>query len=385
MDKQMIAYKLRQIMRIRNLKQTDILQMAQPYCDMYRTKLNKSDLSQYINGKVVPGPWKLTILSLVLNVDEAWLKGVDAPMDKGSSSNANTIDDEGEMKSHSTIAERLKEYRKLKNMTLSDLGKITGIPPQTLNRYELEQRIPNINVVIKLSEKLRVNPLWLQGYDVNIELSVGTVADRLKKALIIRNMKQSELVALTGIGKSSISTYISGEYEPKQKNLYRIAKALDVNEAWLMGLDVPMEREKVSDLPQSPDILPLPKTKRVPLLGTIACGEPILAEENLDGYVEMADEVEADFALRCRGDSMVNARILDGDLVFIRQQPDVENGEIAAVLIGDEATLKRVYKYPEQVVLQPENPKYPPLVYTGEQLQDFRILGKAVAFLSRVK
>ena len=152
-----------------------------------------------------------------------------------------------------------------------------------------------------------------------------------------------------------------------------------------MGLDVPMEREKVSDLPQSPDILPLPKTKRVPLLGTIACGEPILAEENLDGYVAMADEVEADFALRCRGDSMVNARILDGDLVFIRQQPDVENGEIAAVLIGDEATLKRVYKYPEQVVLQPENPKYPPLVYSGEQLQDFRILGKAVAFLSKVK
>ncbi len=198
-------------------------------------------------------------------------------------------------------------------------------------------------------------------------------------------MKQSELVALTGIGKSSISTYISGEYEPKQKNLYRIAKALDVSEAWLMGLDVPMEREKASDLPQSPDILPLPKTKRVPLLGTIACGEPILAEENLDGYVEMAEEVTADFALRCRGDSMVNARILDGDLVFIRQQPDVENGEIAAVLIGDEATLKRVYKYPGQVVLQPENPQYPPLVYSGEQLQDFRILGKAVAFLSRVK
>lgn len=212
-----------------------------------------------------------------------------------------------------------------------------------------------------------------------------TIASRIKKALEIRNMKQSELVALTGIGKSSISTYISGEYEPKQKNLYRIAKALDVSEAWLMGLDVPMEREVVPEPPQSPDILPLPKTKRIPLLGTIACGEPILAEENLEGYVEAADEVEANFALRCRGDSMINARILDGDLVYIREQPDVENGEIAAVLIGDEATLKRVYKYPGQVVLQPENPQYPPLVYSGEQLQDFRILGKAVAFLSRVK
>ena len=217
----------------------------------------------------------------------------------------------------STIAERLKEYRNLKSMTLSDLGKITDIPPQTLNRYELEQRIPKIDVAIEIAEKLHVNPLWLQGYDVDMD--------------------------------SHPEDYLS------------------------------LEISSISNL------VPLPKTKRVPLLGTIACGEPILAEENLDGYVEMAEEVTADFALRCRGDSMVNARILDGDLVFVRQQPDVENGEIAAVLIGDEATLKRVYKYPQQVVLQPENPKYPPLVYAGEQLQELRILGKAVAFLSRVK
>lgn len=224
--------------------------------------------------------------------------------------------------------------------------------------------------------------------------TMQTTAQRLKQIMAERNLKQSDILQMAQpycdkyhikLNKSDLSQFVNGKVIPGQWKLTILGLALGVSESWLMGLDVPMEREKFSDLPQSPDILPLPKTKRVPLLGTIACGEPILAEENLDGYVETADEVEADFALRCRGDSMINARILDGDLVFIRQQPDVENGEIAAVLVGDEATLKRVYKYPGQVVLQPENPKYPPLVYTGEQLQNFRILGKAVAFLSEIK
>ena len=94
-----------------------------------------------------------------------------------------------------------------------------------------------------------------------------------------------------------------------------------------------------------PDILPLPPTKKLPLLGTIACGEPILAEENIEEYIDVDEEVKADFVLRCKGQSMIEARIFDGDLVYIHQQADVENGEIAAVLIDNEATLKKVYKY----------------------------------------
>lgn len=224
---------------------------------------------------------------------------------------------------------------------------------------------------------------------------MNTIANRLKQALEMRNMKQADLVNMTGIGKSSISTYLSGDYEPKQKNLYRLAKALDVNESWLMGYDVPMERQQpaqsaaTSFVGTIPNLLPLPKTRKVPRLGTIACGEPILAQENIEDYDKAPEGVNCDFTLKCKGDSMVGARINDGDIVYIRQQEEVENGEIAAVLVDDaeesNATLKRVYLYDNQIVLQAENPKYSPWVYTGEDMNKVRIIGKAVAFLSEVR
>lgn len=129
------------------------------------------------------------------------------------------------------------------------------------------------------------------------------------------------------------------------------------------------------------------KRHKIPLLGEIACGEPIYADEDRESYVEAGTDVRADFCLRAKGDSMINARILDGDIVFIRSQPSVENGEIAAVIIDDEATLKRVYYYPEsgKLVLNPANPAFEPFVYVGEELNQIRILGKAVAFQSDVK
>lgn len=224
---------------------------------------------------------------------------------------------------------------------------------------------------------------------------MNTIANRLKQALEMRNMKQADLVNMTGIGKSSISTYLSGDYEPKQKNLYRLAKALDVNESWLMGYDVPMERQQpaqsaaTSFVGTIPNLLPLPKTREVPRLGTITCGEPILARENIENYDKAPEGVNCDFTLKCKGDSMVGARINDGDIVYIRQQEEVENGEIAAVLVDDagesNATLKRVYLYENQIVLQAENPKYSPWVYTGEDMNKVRVIGKAVAFLSEVR
>lgn len=199
-------------------------------------------------------------------------------------------------------------------------------------------------------------------------------------------MKASELSSITGISKSSISHYLKGDWEGKQDAVFFISKALNVNEAWLMGYDVPMDRVPSShvDLSEIENIVPMPNMVKVPLLGTIACGEPITAEENIEAFLNMPEEIKGTFALRCKGDSMINARIFDGDIVFIREQPDVENGEIAAVLIDNEATLKRVYKYDNRIELRAENPTFKPLSYEGEQLADIRILGKAVGFLSTI-
>lgn len=133
------------------------------------------------------------------------------------------------------------------------------------------------------------------------------------------------------------------------------------------------------------NILPMPAVRKIPLVGTIACGTPILAEQNIECDVDIPDHIHADFALRCKGDSMINARIYDGDIVYIRSQPEVEHGEIAAVEIDGEGTLKRVYIFPDQVVLQAENPRYEPRVYKGEQLADLRILGKAVGFTAQIQ
>lgn len=134
------------------------------------------------------------------------------------------------------------------------------------------------------------------------------------------------------------------------------------------------------------NILPLPKMKKVPLLGAIACGVPILAQENIESWINMPETVRADFVLRCEGDSMKDARILDGDLVFIRRQDDVLDGQIAAVLIDDEATLKRVYHTAVGVLLQPANAAYQPIMIGGpDETRQVRVLGLATHFVSAVR
>lgn len=211
---------------------------------------------------------------------------------------------------------------------------------------------------------------------------------RIKEAMSLRNKTQAELCEMTGIPKSAMSQYVSGKFVPKQTRIYLLAQALNVNEAWLMGYDVPMERTSASSenlTEKYPQLQPIPEMRKIPLVGAVACGEPIYREE--DEWISLPNDIDADFCLHCVGDSMINARINDGDIVFIKACDIVDNGQIAAVSIDNEVTLKRVYYYPEKnkLVLNPENPAYEPFVYTNEELNDIRILGKAVYFLSRVK
>lgn len=204
-----------------------------------------------------------------------------------------------------------------------------------------------------------------------------TTGERMKERRKELGLSAEYVAERLGVSPATIYRYEKGDIEKMPGNILEpISKILNTTPAYLMGWDNAL-------LPDN--IIPMPKMNTIPLLGTIACGEPILAEENLDGEVAMPEHVTADFALRCKGDSMTGARILDGDIVYVRQQPSVENGEIAAVLIGEEATLKRVYRYPDKIVLSPANPAYEPFVYTGEEIESIRILGKAVAFTSAVR
>lgn len=204
---------------------------------------------------------------------------------------------------------------------------------------------------------------------------VATFARRLREGLDVRGMTQAELAKRSGISKSSISRYIKGDWEGKQSAVYELAKALGVTEAWLMGYDVPMENDAPLAVP--PGFDPLPEMESVPLVGQIACGQPITAEENLEGYVSIPAEWHATFTLMCKGDSM-EPTIHDGDLVAIRKDVEVENGEIAAVRIEDEATLKHVYLHADYIELRPENPAYSSIIRRKEEMNDVAIEGKAV-------
>ncbi len=206
----------------------------------------------------------------------------------------------------------------------------------------------------------------------------------IKKRRKELGLTQTDLALKLGYAdKSMIAKIESGKIDLAQSKIVAFADVLKTTPAYLMGW------EDIKPIYPN-NLIPLSKkpTKKVPLVGTIACGTPILAEQNVSEYIDMDNDIHADFALRCKGDSMINARIFDGDIVYIKIANQVENGEIAAVLIEDivsEATLKRFYKDDEKIRLCAENPTYKDMVFYHEEINTVRVLGKAVAFLSTVK
>lgn len=198
-----------------------------------------------------------------------------------------------------------------------------------------------------------------------------------------KEMTLEELGNKVGVGKSTVRKWENGIIaNMKRDKIAKVAKALDTTPAYLMGWE---EEDKPSEALSISNVFPV-ELKKFPLLGEIACGEPIFCNEDRESYVLSGSNINADFCLKAHGDSMKNARILDGDIVFIRKQEEVENGDIAAVIIDDEALLKRVYydRGENIVTLVSENPAYQPKIYSGETLNHVRVLGKAVAFQSDV-
>lgn len=211
------------------------------------------------------------------------------------------------------------------------------------------------------------------------------IGQRIKARREELGISAEDLGQKIGKAKTTIYRYELGLIEKMPTSvLEAIAAALQTSPAYLMGWT---ENKSLSSWQaQNFDNISPVQTQRVPMLGEIACGKPIWANEERESYVQAGVNIKADFCLIARGDSMIGARIHDGDIVFCRSQNMVENGEIAAVIIGDEATLKRVYYYPDKqkLVLQAENPKYEPFVYVGSELDEINIIGKAIAFQSDV-
>lgn len=184
---------------------------------------------------------------------------------------------------------------------------------------------------------------------------------------------------------STVSEWIAAKKYPRMDKIELLANYFGINKSDL--IEEHTQTDSLSALMQKYDNIKPITLKRFPMLGEIACGEPVFAEEDREHYVMADMDIDADFCLTAKGDSMINARIFEGDIVFIKEMPIVENGDIAAVIIEDDATLKRVYYYPDDNMLQliAENPKYKPLVYQNEELDHIRILGKAVYFMSAVE
>ncbi|MDY4856301.1 MAG: S24 family peptidase [Candidatus Ventricola sp.] len=245
-----------------------------------------------------------------------------------------------------TTGERIKKRREAIGMTVDDVAAEIGKNRATVYRYENGYigDVP-VSVLSRLADILCTTPAYLMGWKDDPE--------DYEKADELNYLPQGWMEHFDGDVEAAVKAY----------------RAVDE------------DRAREAALP--PGALPV-TIRRVPLLGNIACGEPILAESDLDTFAVVGNAVKCDFALRCQGDSMINARIYDGDVVFIKKQEFVDDGTIAAVLIDDEATLKRVYKLSDgRIELRAENPVYKPIMVGGEgETRTFRVLGKAVAFQS---
>ena len=216
---------------------------------------------------------------------------------------------------------------------------------------------------------------------------MSTIGSRIRNRREELGLSQDELGKRLGYkSRSSINKIELDQRSLTQSKIKAIADALETTPSYIMGWNEPDVKLDEEDLKFFDNLFPI-ETKKFPLLGNIACGKPIFADEQFEAYVEAGANIKADFCLRAKGDSMIGARIYDGDIVFIHKQEMGDDGEIAAVLIDDEATLKRVYYDQENNVIQlfAENPQYKTMRFVGEELNHIRILGKAVALQTDIK
>lgn len=205
-----------------------------------------------------------------------------------------------------------------------------------------------------------------------------TTGERMKQRRKEIGFSAEKVAERLGVSPATIYRYEKGDIEKVPvDSLAELAKILQTTPAYLMGWEEQPAPAASKEPTVPPGFEPMPAMDVVPLVGRIACGTPITAEENIEQMVCVPSRWHSTFTLTCKGDSM-EPRIHDGDLVAIRSQPEVENGEIAAVRIGEEATLKHVYLHENFIELRPENPAFSSIILSREDMNAVVIEGKAV-------
>lgn len=213
-------------------------------------------------------------------------------------------------------------------------------------------------------------------------MKVSDFPTRLRKLMNENNMSQAELARKTNITPSSISDWLNYKYDAKQDKIDIISRVFNVSPSYMMGYDVDKSRNNL-DLNDIPGINVIKNLINVPILGSVICGQPTMMEENFTGYFKLDPDIaKPDFSLRAEGDSMIDANIHEGDLVFFRKTPDVENGSIACVLLDDQVTLKRIIKADDTLILQPANTSYSPIVVRDGDYTNVQILGEMIGVYS---
>ena len=226
-----------------------------------------------------------------------------------------------------------------------------------------------------------------------------TLGDLIKSYRAAHGLTMQEFANLSGLSKGYVSMLEKNKHPQNKKKIIpsidtfnKVAHAMSISLNEILEavnsdqlVNINLQKEDVEDIKTFDNIFPI-SVKKFPLLGEISCGEPIFANEDRESYVLAGTDIDADFCLKAKGDSMIGARILDGDIVFIKKTDVVDNGDIAAIAVDDEVLLKRFeYSKEENILaLHSENPRYRTIRYSGEQLDHIRVLGKAVAFQSDI-
>ena len=271
-----------------------------------------------------------------------------------------------------TIGDRIKLRRKEIGMSAEKVAEKVSLSPATIYRYEKGdiEKIP-VEVLKQIADAIQTTPSYLMAYDGNPSSDDSFSMNRLQQLRVEKGISMKEAARQLNMPYTTYVNYEKGTREPNSETLILLANFYNVSIDYLIG----RTSTDTSLIPSGFE--PLPQTVRLPRVGQIACGTPILAETNIDSYDNVPQNWHADFTLLCKGDSM-EPKIKDGDIVAIRKQESVENGEIAAVRVDCEATLKRVFLFPDHLELRAENPAFASILLIGDQMNDAHIEGKAV-------